>query len=290
MAKGKLLEELRREVDTIDDALVDLLARRAEATSAIAQTKVREGGRIPLASAMRPAREAEIIRRLAARHSGEPPLATVVGVMRQILSASLAAQVPFRLHVFAGVPELGEFARAHFGAAATMTRHEHMSRLMNTCAEDADAIAIVPLPENGGDTWWTRLVPAGATGPRVIARLPLVVEGDAPALGAFVVAAIEQEATGDDTTLLLAHVAPSLSRAKLLSQLKEAGIEVRSITSGIPEKRDFNPALLEADGFVTNNDPRLAAFCAQVGIEVAAIVPVGGYANPVRVAAREPVA
>lgn len=288
MAKGKSLEELRHEVDEIDDALHDLLMRRATATAAIAAMKPRVDGRIPLARAMRPAREAQIIARLVSRHSGDLPTATVVGVMRQILSSSLAAQVPFRLHVFGGAPEFAEMAQAHFGTAAPMTRHESIARLLNVCADDTDSIGIVPVPEAGGETWWTRLAPAGANGPRVIARLPFVSRDDASMHGAYAVAAIEHEPAGDDTTLLHAEVAPSLSRGGLIAQLKSAGISARPVAAANAEKRDFAPVLFEAEGFVAADDARLAAFCAQMGKDVGAIFPVGGFANPVRERVKEP--
>lgn len=287
MAQDNSLEGLRREVDEIDDALLDLLTRRAKTTAAIARTKPSADGRIPLASAMRPAREAQIMRRLAARHGEQPPLATVIAVMREILSSSLMAQVPFRLHVFAAAPGLTELAQAHFGAQAPVTRHENLTRMLNACAEDTDSIAIVPVPEAGGDAWWTRLAPAGAGGPRVIAKLPFIARDDIP-VSAYVVAAIEQEATGDDTTLLIANVSPSLSRGGLITQLKNAGLTVRPVANTAADKRDYAPLLVEAEGYVAAGDPRLAEFCGAVGTDVAAIFPVGGFANPLRERVKEP--
>ena len=41
-------------------------------------------------------------------------------------------------------------------------------------------------------------------------------------IGAYAIAAVEQEASGDDTTLLLLEIAPSVSRTKLKALLKGA--------------------------------------------------------------------
>ena len=287
MADGKSLEDLRREVDAIDDALDDLLMRRAAATGAIARLKPQAGGRVPLALAMRPAREAEIMRRIAARHRGAPPLATAIAVLREILSASLRAQVPFRLHVFAGPPEFADLAHGHFGTVTPLVRYESVSRVVHACGDDADSIGVVPFP-SADDVWWTNLAPAGATGPRVIARLPYVA-GATNGHAAYAIAAIEQEPSGDDTTLLRAEIAQSFSRTKLVSQLKDAGIVARVVAAGAAGERDYTPVLLEADGFVTRNDPRLAAFCAQVGLAAGSIFPVGGFANPIATTVVEPV-
>ena len=284
MAEEMSLEALRREVDTIDDALHDLLMRRAAATDSIARTKPRTGGHIALTHAMRPAREAQIMRRLMARHQGALAPATVARIFREVLSASLRAQVPFRVHVYLGAPEFADLAREYFGAGTPFTRHETASRVLNACGEEPDSLGVVPAPDAGTDAWWARLAPAGAGGPRVMARLPCVArEGGAVA---YAVAAIEQEPTGDDTTFLLAEVAPSMSRGRLQEHLKAAEIHIRGLTgggSGGGERRAFAPMLLEAEGFFAAGDARLAAFLAAAGESAAVIVPVGGYANPVRI-------
>jgi chorismate mutase len=275
--EAKSLAELRREIDAIDDALHDLIMRRAQVTDAIAAMKPKTDGRIPLALAMRPAREAEIMRRAIARHRGSPPVATVIRVVREILAASLRAQVPYRVHVLGGAPEFANLAHAHFGVDTPVTRHEGAARALLACGDDADSVAVLPLAEAGSDTWWTRLSPAGNAGPRVIAKIPFV-ETNAKAVSAYALAAIEQEATGDDTTMLLAHSEAELSRTRLLAQLKEAGISARVVAGASGEKRGPVPVLLEAGGFIGRGDPRLAAF-AKSG---ATAQPVGGFANPAR--------
>src|ERR1700722_2014240 len=59
------LAALRAELDAIDDTMHDLLMRRAGVIEAVAQSGKR--------SALRPGREASIIRRLLARHQGSLP-------------------------------------------------------------------------------------------------------------------------------------------------------------------------------------------------------------------------
>ena len=61
------LSELRANLDSIDDAIHDLLMRRAEVVSHIASVKT--------GAALRPGREAAIIRRLLARPSATSPIA-----------------------------------------------------------------------------------------------------------------------------------------------------------------------------------------------------------------------
>src|SRR3546814_9754785 len=76
------LEDLRREIDTIDTRLHDLIMQRAALAGRISAAK----GEASMAS-IRPAREAEIMRRLAARHAGEFPRAALARIWRELISA-----------------------------------------------------------------------------------------------------------------------------------------------------------------------------------------------------------
>ena len=131
---------------------------------------------------MRPAREALILRRLLARHPGELAPQLVVGIWREIISSSLRAQTSFHGHVFAGDGETAyvEMARAYFGSETPIRTHGKPSLVIHACAEDQNALGVVPLPliEEPGPAWWAQLAPAGEKGPRIIAKLPIVTEDD----------------------------------------------------------------------------------------------------------------
>jgi chorismate mutase / prephenate dehydratase len=268
MANAKPLEELRREVDAIDDALHDLLMRRAAVTDAIARTKPRTRGHIPLALAMRPAREAEIMRRFVARHTGSPPIGTVIRVIREVLAASLAAQTPVRVHVV-NEPAIGDLAHAYFGAETKLIRHDTASAVVRACAGDADSIGVVP--SFSGEQWWSQLSAFGAKSPRVIARLPFLA-GDDEVLGGYAIAAIEQEPTGDDSTLLVAKV-PSDPK-ELGAQLVAANFSTRAIVYSYD-----GYMLIEVGELIAHDDPRLAKLGARS---------IGGFANPAMAKKKEP--
>src|SRR3546814_9865393 len=71
------LDDLRRQVDEIDDAIHDLLMRRAKLGES--SGLVKGGGRANL----RPEREAQIRRRRESRHEGRCPPASGVRVWRE---------------------------------------------------------------------------------------------------------------------------------------------------------------------------------------------------------------
>jgi chorismate mutase-like protein len=281
------LEDLRREIDQIDDGIHDLLIRRAEVSHAIAKVKqpnaAAGGGSI--VPALRPAREAAILRRLLARHTGDLPPRVLARIWREIISASLRVQSKFQLHVYAGENQTAfrDLAQAHFGSLSPIRTHTKPSLVVHACAEEPNSLGIVPLPEieEPGPSWWAQLAPAGERGPRVLAKLPFVAEGS-EALSAYAIGTVEQEPSGDDTTLLLLEIAPGVSRTTLQSLLKSAGLPARLVAAGrLLETKVPDEVLLETNGFVGKGDPRLSALAEAAGETIARVAPIGGFANPV---------
>ena len=80
------LDGLRQAIDRIDDRIHDLLMERADRVRAVGELKERGAGDL---SFYRPEREANIHRRLEARHRGPLPVAALHRIYREIISASL---------------------------------------------------------------------------------------------------------------------------------------------------------------------------------------------------------
>ena len=96
MASPRSLDALRREIDRIDDEIHDLLMRRAAVAGEIRRSKGPDNG-----SYLRLGREAAILRRLVARHSGSFPKPALVRIWREIMAALTQLQGPFSVAVFA---------------------------------------------------------------------------------------------------------------------------------------------------------------------------------------------
>src|SRR5690349_17316000 len=107
------LDDLRRRIDEIDDGLHDLLIKRAEIVEAVAARK-----QLDSAPALRPGREAKILRCLLGRHSGHFPTAALVRMWRELFAASLGLQTNFAVAVYVGQGGNGywDLARDHFGS------------------------------------------------------------------------------------------------------------------------------------------------------------------------------
>ena len=110
------IDELRRQIDAVDDQMHDLLMQRVGLVEQIGRLKAEEAGQ-GSAFVMRPRREVEIMRRLWNRHKGSLDKYVMIRIWREIISACVNLQSPLTIAVF--MPERGmgnlEIARDYFG-------------------------------------------------------------------------------------------------------------------------------------------------------------------------------
>jgi chorismate mutase len=179
------LADLRREIDRIDEAMHRLLMERGEIIDrliAVKQTQETD-------SAFRPAREADMMRRLVERHSGILPLDTVESIWRVIISTFTYVQTPFSIHadLSAGDAAMRDSARFHFGFTVPFVPHMGAASVVAAVSASKGDLGLVPaFAMTGGGAWWNAL--EFDTAPKIIARLPFVERADHPAvLPVFVV-------------------------------------------------------------------------------------------------------
>ncbi len=176
--KPATLADLRRELDRIDAEMHALLMERGETIDTlIAVKKTQESG-----SAFRPAREAEMMRRLVERHRGSLPLDTVESIWRVIISTFTYVQAPFSVHadLSAGDASMRDSARFHFGFTVPFVPHMGSASVVEAVTASKGDLGLVPaFAIAGAGPWWTALEFDAA--PKIIARLPFVERADHPA-------------------------------------------------------------------------------------------------------------
>ena len=270
-APDESIDALRRDIDRLDDALHDLLMRRAELAEQIGAAKRRDGAP---RSFMRAGREARIMRHLLSRHEGAFPQLAMLRIWREIISGTLSIEAPQSL-VMAPACDEAEAApyrdgvRDHFGSATPLTLRPDAQAVLDDLESGAATVGVLPVPRpDTGAAWWQRL--AGRPAPRVVVRLP-VLDGVSATPAAYALAMIEPEPSDDDLSLLVAACAPALSSGAVCERLVAIGFEARVI-----DKAE-SATLVEVTGFVAADDPRLAAAC---GEGISALTVIGAFASP----------
>jgi chorismate mutase len=237
------LEEVRARLDAIDAQLLPLIDERTALAQTVAAAKAAQGEAARFA--LRPGREALLLRSLLAhpRQAAGPTL--IVRIWRELIGANLAVQGPYHLAVWGGrdVTRTVELARARFGAAPPLAQ----------AARPEDALAQARTPGGvavcalGPDTaWWGRLLAEPSL--RVFAGLPcLAAWGPITALA---VADVEVEPTGADQTFWVTDApGPAVAIAEVLGRDGVAA-ELVAEAGGLK--------LFALAGFYQTDDSRLA--------------------------------
>jgi chorismate mutase / prephenate dehydratase len=275
------LDQLRRQIDAVDDRLHDLLIDRGELVEAVARLK-----RSDRVAPFRPGREAQILRRLVARHRGRFPRAALVQIWREILGGSVEMQTELSVVVCEGCWDM---ARDHFGSRAPMIAAPSADEVVLAVGEGRATVGVVPLPDDDDPApWWSKLAAADAGRPRVVARLPFgaIVNAADPYRDAFVIAAMEPEASGEDDTLLVIAAQGAVAGSDIADAFFAAKFDCNPIASFGRGGRVAH--LVEVEAFLADGDPRIGRALGPLGGAKSAWL--GAYARPLPDAALDGIA
>ena len=266
------LDDLRREIDEIDESLHDLIMRRTAVVEHVAEAKGSQTG-----SGMRPGREAAILRRLAARHEGPFGRGSLLRIWREIFATLTAMQGPYSAAVFADEADgLWDLARDHFGSYTDLAGCATRREVVAGVAAGTRTHGVLPYPaETDERPWWAGLWSADA--PQVVLRLPFAEAGNARDRGssALVIARVAPEASGDDRSLLLMEMAAEVRRPVIGEMLAAAGLGGKIVCAAADGTNQY---LAEAEGFVEDGDSRLATLAEQENVERLRVI--GAYPSP----------
>jgi chorismate mutase / prephenate dehydratase len=281
------LAALRREIDAVDTKLHDLLMQRTDLAVRVGEVKAKSQpiGRSPRDGAkfVRPAREAQILRRLAQRHKGKLPKGVLVRMWREMISALLQVEGPFVVAVYtpADQPGYWDIARDHYGAKVPLQGFDRLNHAISAVIDGGATVAILPLPhEDDRDPWWRRIAVRTSNVPHVIARLPFGDPGNQRGRGlqALVIGTAANEPTGNDRSLLVAEASRPISRSSMRDALNSVGLKPVFIQAfqepGGPEQH-----LVEVEDFLAPDDVRVQQLAAALGAE-SRVIGIGGYAVP----------
>ncbi|CAN5397562.1 chorismate mutase [soil metagenome] len=212
------LEVLRQEIDSIDAQVHALLMARGDIIDRLISVKQTQ----EVGSAFRPAREADMMRRLVQRHRGILPIDTVESIWRVIIATFTYVQAPFSVHADLSLGEsaMRDSARFHFGFTVPYVAHFSAAAAVEAVAESKGDLALVSATSSR-TPWWLELEAKGA--PKIIARLPFIERADHPAaLPVFVVSRVADSAMVTEVEMWSVRVSGwNAEIARALSPLAE---------------------------------------------------------------------
>jgi chorismate mutase len=190
--EARSLGDLRQEIDAIDDALCGLLERRFDAVERIRAAKLQTGQ--PVGSPIRPAREAEILRRLLLRPKSRVPNELKLRLWRAIMCAATLNQSHVSVHLSKDLyenPEVRIMARDYFGAIPVIP-HDSVPKALALLRAQPGDLCLVGRPVD-----WREI----GENLSIVGSLPAWRRTSAPHL--FVIGQAASEPSGDDETILI---------------------------------------------------------------------------------------
>ena len=140
------LEKLRRQIDEIDNEILELLNRRSDIVLSIAHIKRNENAKY-----YSPEREREILERLMALNKGPFPNETLKVIYREILSASLSLEEPLKVACLGPLATFTHLAALrHFGSSALFVPVGSIKDVFDSVESGKAEFGVVPI-ENSNE-------------------------------------------------------------------------------------------------------------------------------------------
>ena len=273
------LDSLRQEIDAIDNELHAMVRRRADLVDRISAAKP------PGGLALRPGREAQVMRQRLATHKGPFPSTAIYRMWREMMCAFTLMQTPdLKIAICRPVDQPGywDLARDHFGCQIPFVANDTPAQVLAAVRANPSTIGVVPTPiESDATPWWPLLAGRDATLPNVVARLPFLDMPNARARGisAFVLARMEPEDSGDDRTLISVEAVTGLSRNRIAGALAKVGLP--AFTSALDQVAGgVHHYLVELPGVLADGDERLRELGTALGLTSGRVAAIGAYAVP----------
>jgi chorismate mutase/prephenate dehydratase len=268
------LANRRAEIDQIDGEMQRLLQARAKVVQGVLRAKKAATAAGEVTPPFRPGREAEVLRKLVANHSGDFPTASLLRIWREIISGATRIQAVQRIVVLGGAGDIWDLARDHFGLGAVYEAVGSPAEAFALLSQHSIAAAVLPLASATGDgIWWRDLITAESAegAPHIVARLPFFradTRGQALVLSPFA-----PDASSLDRGLLGLRLKQPASPPEIVGLAEAAGLRVEGepIVSG-------PLALIETKGLIEQSMPSLAALTALPNVIQTRTL--GGYAVP----------
>ncbi|MFW5489636.1 MAG: prephenate dehydratase [Desulfovibrio sp.] len=139
--EARVLASVRKEIDVIDDELVDLLNRRARVSRRVGRIKARSGGKI-----LKPGREKALLDKLSELNPGPLPDAHLRAIYREIISSSRDMQQRLKVVYLGPEGTFSYFAgQEYLGSSADYTPRPTIPGVFASVAGGNADYGVIPL-------------------------------------------------------------------------------------------------------------------------------------------------
>jgi chorismate mutase len=267
MSDENTLSNLRKEIDRVDNEIIQLLRQRTEYVKKVGEFKASKTPEH--ISFIRSGREATMLRHLTEQLEDTFPKAAIATIWRMIISTSLNLEKPMSIASYyeAGQEQAYWLAREYYGAFLDITRESSTESVIKRVAKNEVSVGILPLSEKLEQAWWLR-PQSEQNDIFVFAKIPFITEKSDPFSPVLAIANVLPEATGDDISLLA--VEGVVDTEKTLANIGSALNSSPSILA-----QEGESVLVEVPDYIAVDDVRAVQI---PGVRVRLL---GSYAKPI---------
>lgn len=285
------LNNLRQQIDQIDDQIIALLAARMAVVMRVGELKKQNSESFFIKSS----READMIKNLLKKSDDKLFHATIVSIWRKIITNANIHEQPLKIaiHNPKNISDIGYLVREYYNNEVPILSFDSANNVVLELENKHSQIAIFELPnaenesekkEDTKENWWISLA-YNKAGLRVFAKIPFIEFANRDRrfseLQLVAVAIKPAEKSAEDCTVLVVEVASEVSRHQLLNVLKEEQLEARILKAASTKQFDrISFFLIELNGFFEENSEilkRLAAHKTKPFVKV-----IGHFAKPIQ--------
>lgn len=139
------LEELRKEIDSIDNQIVTLINDRCKVAARVGEWKKKQSHAIYV-----PEREKQLFERLHAINKGPISSSALKSIYREIISGAIALEKPLNISCYDSCEKSANAARETFGDAAKYTKISSIDDLLKTIRSGKCDYGVIPLENASG--------------------------------------------------------------------------------------------------------------------------------------------
>ncbi|MDB5492306.1 MAG: chorismate mutase [Micavibrio sp.] len=276
----RTMNDIRKDIDTVDQQIHDLLMKRAGLALEVGAEKKKND--LPM---IQPDREASKIRSILSRHSGDLPQNLIVRLWREMIGAASILQTRMKVAVVApaqNAREHWDMARDYFGSVIPMQDMANPLVAISALREGDVNFAVLPWPEDGVENpWWCHMTGNDTTqNVQIVVSLPYIVSAGQgqPEYRAVILSKALFKDSGSDNSFIFLDLDQVVSRARVVDKAKALNFDALSINSRkIKPTQTRSQHLLEVEGYVSADDPRLAQLLEKLESPDGKCILLGGY-------------
>ena len=219
------LNEIRHNIDAIDDEMLQLIKKRLDLVHQVGKLKsehTQDG-----ISFIRPGREAVMLRRISNAFEDNTTRAAVAQIWRIIISSAINIEEDTCISALScpGNDESYWLAREYFGAFSKMERRPTVMEILHDVYKRHSSVGVIPLWDK--DTprpWWSRILDE-ANPPFIFATLPFIQRAESTRSPLVALGYVNPEPTEDDESYWVIETDEKVPFSSLRSILENAGLD-----------------------------------------------------------------